>query len=114
VGKSAKEIPQCKVGSRFGGKYCFKSWEDRMSFKSAVGILISVLITTLRAQVPGSSSNQNGTPTGPDLHSPEVAANGRVTFRLRAANAKDVHWQSMYRRFARGESRVLWTWQSFV
>jgi enterochelin esterase family protein len=61
-----------------------------MSFKSAVGILIAVLITTARPQIPNPSPNQNGTPTGPDLHSPEVAGDGRVTFRLRAAYARDV------------------------
>jgi enterochelin esterase family protein len=61
-----------------------------ITVKYLVGILISVLITAARPQVPGPSPNQNGTPTGPDLHSPEVASNGRVTFRLRAANAKDV------------------------
>jgi len=61
-----------------------------MSFKSAVGILISVLITSARPQASGPSPNQNGTPAGPGLHSPEVAASGRVTLRLRAANAKDV------------------------
>lgn len=62
-----------------------------MSFKSTVGILISVwIITTARPQVPDPSPNQKGTPPVPQLRSPEVAADGRVTFRLRAVNAKDV------------------------
>jgi enterochelin esterase-like enzyme len=61
-----------------------------MSFRTAVWILVSVWITTALPQVPGPTPNQKGTPPRPDLHSPEVAADGRVTFRLRAANAKDV------------------------
>ena len=61
-----------------------------MRFKSAVWILISVWISTVRPQSPGPSPNRNGTPPVPELRSPEVAADGRVTFRLRAANAKDV------------------------
>ena len=61
-----------------------------MRYRSAVWILIPVWIMTAQPQSPGPSPNQSGTTPGPGLRSPEVAADGRVTFRLRAANAKDV------------------------
>jgi enterochelin esterase family protein len=48
------------------------------------------LVPVAWGQAPGPSPNQKLTPPATDLRSPEVAADGRVTFRLRAANAKKV------------------------